>query len=353
MHRWTIAIVLLLVLGGRAFGAQAPERVRIAIIDTGISTRALAGDHIDAGRNYILPGEDTEDKLDHGTAIASLILGKPDRDLVGAFPEAILVPLVYFSLEGEAVVKGDAAMLARSIYDAVETFDCRVINLSAGILLDSPELKAACDHAEARGVVVVSAVGNDGDSAPENIYYPAAYETVIGVGALDSKGQAADFSQANASVSLLARGEDLWVARASGRMTHVNGTSYATALVTGAVAELLAHHPDLTPGEVRDLLYKTADDLGEAGHDPQNGHGALDLSEALAYARVYPGPWEVSPDFCCYEAIRSTVTRVPPDREMVWTLRLEMAKAMVRGDIERVHEFATGLTWWLTSGRPD
>jgi subtilisin family serine protease len=278
MHKLSLLLAVFLFLTLPALVVETEDSVRIAIIDTGISTKALGNEQIAQGKNYILPHQDTEDKINHGTAIASLIIGKSDRGLEGAYPEATLVPLVYISLDDKSLVKGDAAMIAQAIYDAVDLFSCRVINLSAGILIDSQELKDACDYAEEKGVVIVSAVGNDHQSAPQNIYYPAAYDTVIGVGSIDAKGEVSNFSQRNTSVALVANGEDLWVARASGRMTYVSGTSYASAFVSAAAAMILAENPNLTPAEVRGILYESADDLGDAGFDTESGYGALKWS---------------------------------------------------------------------------
>lgn len=287
MRKLALFLAIFLSLTQNTFALETDKNVKIAVIDTGISTRALGSAQISQGKNYILINQDTEDKINHGTAIASLIVGKTDRDLVGAYPEATLVPLVYCSLDEKVMVKGDAAMLAQCIYDAVDVFSCRVINLSAGVLVDSKELKAACIYAEEKGAVIVSAVGNDNQSTPQNIYYPAAYETVIGVGALDASGEVAGFSQQNASVNIVADGEDLWVARASGRMTHVSGTSYACAFVSAAAAKILTENPDLSPADVRKILYETATDLGEAGYDLESGYGALNIQKALESAKDY------------------------------------------------------------------
>ncbi|MBV1758753.1 MAG: S8 family serine peptidase [Dethiosulfatibacter sp.] len=278
MYKLSLLLAVFLFLIQPALLAETDDSIRIAIIDTGISTQALNSEQIAQGKNYILPEAGTEDKINHGTAIASLIIGKPDRGLEGAYPEATLVPLVYISLDGKSLVKGDADMIAQMIYDAVDLFSCRVINLSAGVLIDSKELKHACEYAEKKGVVIVSAVGNDHVSDPQNIYYPAAYDTVIGVGSLDAEGEVSKFSQQNTSVALVASGEDLWVARASGRMTHVSGTSYASAFVSAAAAMILAENPDLTPADVRSILYESADDMGEAGYDIESGYGALNWS---------------------------------------------------------------------------
>jgi subtilisin family serine protease len=287
LRKFALTLTVFLFLSQTSFAAGTENSVKIAVIDTGISTRALGSAQIVQGKNYILPNHDTEDEINHGTAIGSLILGKPDRQLVGFYPEATLVPLVYCSVEDKSLVKGDAAMLAQCIYDAVDVFSCRVINLSAGILINSKELKDACEYAEKEGAVIVSAVGNDHQTAPQNLYYPAAYDTVIGVGALNASGKVAVFSQRNTSVSLVTSGEDLWVARASGRMTHASGTSYACAFVSAAAARLLAENPGLSPSDIRSILYEAANDLGEVGYDLENGYGALNILKALELAKNY------------------------------------------------------------------
>ncbi len=289
MRSIIIALIASLFLTPAAYGIETDSSVRIAIIDTGLSTEALGSTQILQGKNYILEDQDTEDRMNHGTEIGSLILGKPDRELVGAYPEAILVPLVYYSMADESLVKGDATMIAQCIYDALDVYSCRVINVSAGTLADSKELKEACAYAEQKGAVIVSAVGNDNQVAPQNLYYPAAYDTVIGVGALDTSGEVAKFSQRNSSVSLLASGEDLWVARASGRMTHVDGTSYACAFVSAAAARLLSENPALRPDDVRSILSKSAEDLGDVGYDIDHGYGALDTGKALELAKDSKG----------------------------------------------------------------
>lgn len=281
MGKFITMIIALFLFTQPVYAQDSVNNVRIAIIDTGISTLALDSGQIAQCKNYILPNENTEDKINHGTAIASLILGKVDRGLIGAYPEATLVPIVYFSIDGNAIVKGDASMLAKCIYDAVDAYSCRVINLSAGVLNDSKELIDACDYAEKKGVVIVSAVGNDNQSYPQNIYFPAAYDTVIGVGAIDNSGEVALFSQRNSSVDVVAKGKDLWVARASGRMTYVSGTSYSTAFVSAAAARLLSENPNFSPEDVRNILYKSADDLGKTGYDIDSGYGALNIEKAL------------------------------------------------------------------------
>lgn len=286
MRKLIISIIVIIFL---AITVNAQEdTVRIAIIDSGISASVLPNASIEKGENYVFPDRDTNDTYNHGTAIASLIVGKPDRELEGAYPDAVLVPLVYCEVSNGNLVMGSAEMLAQCIYDAVDKFSCRVINISAGLLKDTPELRSACEYAEENGAVIVAAVGNDNQTSSEKLYYPAAYDTVIGVGALNaSSNYAADFSQRNKSVALLADGVNLRVARASGTMTNVSGTSYACAFVTAAAARILEINPQLTPSDVRDILYRSASDMYISGYDIDSGWGRLDTEAAIELAMNY------------------------------------------------------------------
>lgn len=92
------------------------EPVRIAIIDTGISSRAISNKNILEGRNYVRPNKSTEDQIGHGTAVAGIIVGSKVGGIEGLCPTAELVPLVYYSKAGEdKAVKGDLLMLAQII----------------------------------------------------------------------------------------------------------------------------------------------------------------------------------------------------------------------------------------------
>ena len=197
-----------------------------------------------------------------------------------------VVPLVCFSRYPSGVLANSGMDgLCKAIYDAVDLYDCQIINLSSGMDKDSPELKEAVDYAEEKGVIIISAVGNSNQGAPERVFYPAAYETVIGVGSVNSEGRVSAFSQRNASVFVAAPGEKVEVAAPSDKKNYkkVNGTSYAAAYVTSFAASLLWEHPDMTPEEFRQTLKGSSRDLGEPGYDTAYGWGLIDLEAALAY----------------------------------------------------------------------
>ena len=250
-----------------------PEGVLIALLDTGVSTTAIATDHLLSGWNYVTDSADTEDRINHGTAVASAILGCESAGVIGIAPDAYIVPLVVTDRVGEQKQSISAETLAKAIRDSVDKYNVDIINISLGIKKDVPQVREAVQYAEEKGVLVVSAVGNSGDSS--DLYYPAAYETVLAVGSHDENGEVSSFSQKNGTVDILAPGEDIWLASRNGVTYGSRGTSYATGYASATAAILLMTQPNMTPAEVRQSLCNAATDIGEVGFDQDSGWGIL------------------------------------------------------------------------------
>ena len=104
--------------------------------------------------------------------------------------------------------------------------------------------------------MVVAAAGNEGDSTEH--FYPAAYEGVLTVGSHDKNLELSDFSQQNGTADILAPGEDIWLASRNGKTYGARGTSFATAYVSAAAAGLWQVQPELTAGEVRQIILGSA-----------------------------------------------------------------------------------------------
>lgn len=282
----TILVTILLttnLLVLHALAAEA-EPVRVAIIDTGISEIAINKENLLPGQNYILPVQATADTIGHGTAVASIIAGSERAGLEGLCLDVKLVPLVYYlKSENGSIVKGNADMLAQIIRDAVNVFKCKIINISSGVMTDTPALRDAVTWAEKNGVLIISSAGNDGN---DTIYYPGAYSTVLCVGAANEEQNGpAGFSNRHEAVGILAPGKKLPAATMKGNQLQVSGTSYATAYVSGIAAKLMNKYPGLTAKQVRRILCTSATDSGTAGYDIESGWGILNIDKALVYAR--------------------------------------------------------------------
>ncbi|MDD2211649.1 MAG: S8 family serine peptidase [Clostridia bacterium] len=286
LRKLATLFLILGILCGVPFTTSAvnAEAVKIALIDTGIDLdkQLLNRERILDGTNYIFPGSTCDDLVGHGTRVASIILGTTDGTIPGSAPEAVLVPLVFLSKYPSGVVNnGGVATICTAIYDAIDLWDCRIINLSLGVTASDPALEKAISYAEEKNVIVISAVGNDNLIAPNHVYYPAAYASVVGVGVADGLG-AADFSQRGESVMVLAGSRDETVLSIKNWPDYetVSGSSYTTAYVTGLAATLLAQWPDLTPEDFRQILRHSCKKMGNAGYDTDTGWGVLDTEYA-------------------------------------------------------------------------
>lgn len=260
MKKYLVLLLLLCGLAGCAVSDIEPvsrlDGIVIALLDTGISTAAIDPSRILPGYNYVLSSEDTEDRINHGTATASIIVGCESAEVVGLAPEVFLVPLVVAD-KVDGKVKGVThETLAQAIRDAVDVYGADIINVSLGIKKDTEELRSAVEYAESKDVLVVSAVGNDG--AGGDPYYPAAYKSVLGVGSHDKNDEVSDFTQQNGTADLLAPGEDIWLASRNGKTYGAKGSSYAAAQVSAVSALLKIQRPELTAEELRQALISSA-----------------------------------------------------------------------------------------------
>jgi subtilisin family serine protease len=152
------------------------------------------------------------------------------------------------------------------------------MNLSIG----GPEdklLARLVDNATRKGIIVVSAAGNDGPNGKPS--FPAAFDNVIAVTAVDAASHIYSHATTGSFVDLAAPGVDIVSTGPGGRAQMFSGTSAATAFGTGAVALLLRERSNLTPSELNTLLRDTATDLGPVGPDTQFGYGLLNVCQAL------------------------------------------------------------------------
>jgi subtilisin family serine protease len=155
--------------------------------------------------------------------------------------------------------------------------NARIINMSFAGPRD-PSLERALQTAYDRGVVLIAAAGNAGNSRP---LYPAADKNVIAVTATDIDDKL--FTRANRGnhVAIAAPGVDIFVPAPEGTYQMTTGTSVATAHVSGIVALLLERNPALKPADIRRILMASAKRLGP---NDQFGAGLVDPARALQLA---------------------------------------------------------------------
>ncbi|WP_262032354.1 S8 family serine peptidase [Microvirga sp. Mcv34] len=246
----------------------------IGVIDTGINIEhdALKGQAIEV---LAQPTRRAMPSLpDHGTAIAALLVGRPDSPTPGLVPAAKIIAVDAFYRDGGTADRTDVTSLVTAI-EALAERGVRVINLS----LSGPAnevLHKAIAAAQAKGIVIVAAAGNNGAGAEPS--YPAAYPWVIAVTAVDHALNVYRRATRGPYVDLAAPGVNVWTASARGSGTLRTGTSYAVPFVSAAAGVMLASNPALDAKAVQFRLEEYTHDLGTPGWDPTFGFGLIQMA---------------------------------------------------------------------------
>ncbi len=253
--------------------AAAPARAdRVGLIDGGIDPRhpALRGLKLQHhGCEAPVPSA-------HGTATASLLAGQ-DREFHGAVRAVRLYAADVYC--GQPTGGALDAVLDALAWMAREKVP--VINISL-VGPHNPLLARVVAQMNARGHLLVAAVGNDGPAAPP--LFPAAYPGVVGVSGVDARRRVLPEAGQGPQVVFVAPGAELAVAAAGGKgYTTARGTSFAAPLVAGLLAGALPSPDPSAAQRALQALAHGAVDLGAPGRDPTFGHGLV--GEAL---RVEP-----------------------------------------------------------------
>ena len=264
-------------LGVEKNNMQWGEGITVAVLDTGIIPHSFSMGRSVVHRNMLDPEDTGYNSYGvHGTAVASLIASNSDM-FPGISPDVDIISVKV--LTGDGI--GDAFTLAKGIVDAVD-HGADVVNLSLGSYGDNYLLRQAVDYAVAHDAAVVAAVGNDGVLG---ITYPARYEEVIAVTAVDAAGTHLHFSNKGEEIDLSAPGLDLYIQVGDKQVASFSGTSAAVPFVSGSIAHLLSENPDITALEAASLIVEYTNDTGLPGEDVETGHGILDTGRVLGKDR--------------------------------------------------------------------
>jgi len=298
-----------------AFNAWDRQKVNgavtIAEIDSGVCmnnvdlTDNLWTDYAwDALRNQLLTTSVSQglvprggDAGTHGTSVAGIAAATANNGIgyAGSSYNAKLLPVL---ASEDGTTMGEDAVIAGCDYvlSMKDKLNIRVVNMSFGYgsstTEDYPEYypymiyyQQIVDLTNA-GILVVAGAGNDNSNY---LFYPSAFPEVVGVAATDSNNNRAGFSNYNQDIDIAAPGESVRVLvsydpnETAGYV--IDGTSLSAPFVSGVAALLFAANPNLTPAEAKDILCKTATDLGDPGFDPYYGWGLLNADAAVKMAQ--------------------------------------------------------------------
>ncbi len=245
------------------------EGVVVAVLDTGVVDHAALA-HTTVDRLNLVEDEQSaaEQSNGHGTAVASIIAGG-SPGAPGIAPDSEILSIQVMNDDG----LGDAFTLARGIWEAVDQ-GADIIVMSLGTHGDTFILKAAVDYALANDVAVVAAAGNDGF---DEVTFPARYEGVVGVSAVDAAGQHAAFSNTGSDVDIAAPGIGINAAWTDGQVVSFSGTSSAAPFVAGTLAGIMSSSPEANAAEAVETLLNYTHDTGAPGWDPEFGSGILSV----------------------------------------------------------------------------
>ncbi|PID44030.1 MAG: peptidase S8 and S53, subtilisin, kexin, sedolisin [Gammaproteobacteria bacterium] len=183
-----------------------------------------------------------------------------------------------------------------------------IINMSLGGGSPSITEQRNLDEVRAAGVIIVAAAGNSNTS---ELSYPASYDGVISVSAVDINSNLTPYSNFGQAIDVAAPGGDTSTDHngdqysdgvlsavaddASGSResawVFMPGTSMASPHVAGVIALMKSVHPGLTPDQVDHLLSsgEITDDLGSRGWDSKFGHGLINAYKAVKAAQQLAG----------------------------------------------------------------
>jgi subtilisin family serine protease len=294
-HYWSMqAGELRLVDWPNAYPTLSKTDGSLATVVVGVIDSGVDPTHPDL-QGRVLPlinmtNRSDADECSHGTHVTGTLAAIANNDLgvAGDGPTSVLVQdvkILWTDKHGEC--SGSDATLAKAIdvlrKSKLDTGPVRVISMSLGTPQLSVSLKKAMDRALKAGILLVSAGGNDGTST---LLYPAAYDPVFAVAAVQNDGTRAGFSN-RGNLDIAAPGVNIPSTLPGGGYGLMSGTSMATPCVSAAAALAWALDPKLTVTDVEQLLTQTATYVG----DPQEyGAGVVDFTRITLATPLFGQP---------------------------------------------------------------
>ena len=342
-----------------AWNVTAGSGITVAIVDTGVAyenygqyklASDLAGTTFVAGWNFINSTVHANDDNAHGTHVAGTIAQTTNNltGTAGIAYQARIMPLKALNADGA----GQDDWVASAIVWAADN-GAKVINLSLGAESPSGILEDAVIYAHDKGAVIVAAAGNNGLGT---LVYPAAYPSVIAVGAVRYDETKPGYSSYGTGLGLVAPGGDLSVDQnndgypdgilqqtfdpnskdpADFAYWFFQGTSMAAPHVSGVAVLVLAHGVATTPEQVRQALQQTAKDLGQPGWDPIYGYGLVQAKSALDWTLPTPTPTATPLGPTPTPTRTPTATAIPPSPLTITGVRF-IPTTLPAGDVLRV-----------------
>jgi membrane-anchored mycosin MYCP len=248
--------------------------ITVAVVDSGVDYNIQLAGKVKA---IDLTGTGPQDCQSHGTIVAGIIAAT-DMQAQGRPFEGVAPDVNILSVKVQNQETGSTTVVAQGIRDAA-LLGAKVINVSITTSVNTPTMRSAVDFAlHNKDAVVVAAGGNDSPGTGQGPFYPASYPGVLSVGAVAEDGSLGQFSDLRSHVGVTAPGVDVTSTVPGGYTTSAQGTSFATAFVSGEAALVRARYPNLNAAAVVARIEDTAN--GAAG--PGTGDGLINPPQAVS-----------------------------------------------------------------------
>lgn len=226
---------------------KAKSTINIAVVDSGINYNHELFKNRVVRTKVDFSAEATGDEMDtygHGTDVTGAIAKSTPNNVKFANYKI-------YNSQGKAT-----SSMALSALEYIKQLPNKPDIINCSILFDSGLFTIISELVD-MGVTVVAAAGND---STEVYYEPAIFDNVITVAATNYYGKPCSFTNYGSCVDISAPGEYIHTADMSSNSayTFVNGTSFATPIVSAAAAYVLMEHKNYTPEQVKQELIATA-----------------------------------------------------------------------------------------------
>lgn len=311
--------------------------VRVAVFDTGIDG-THEDLHVVGGFNTFNDDPYDVDPHGHGTHVAGIIAAlHNDVGVVGVAPEVELYSVVVLDENGA----GAMSNLVDGILWAIDN-DIHIINMSLGTSHPSTALEDAINEANKQGHIIVASSGNAGeDGGEDTMRYPAKYEHVIAVGAINPDDTVADYSSYGQTLDLVAPGTSIRSTYPGNAYETRGGTSMAAPFVAGVIALMLGIDDSLTPSQVRAFLTGHAEDLGYSADKQGAGllradwvvSAVIDMADGLTYPVTVITAFDDTNNDIVYEGFHAYGTRIQFNQQITDTDEYTFAFWVVNGHV--------------------
>lgn len=289
------------------------QGMQIAIFDAGFDNAdqlavfqpVYAAGRVLGTKDFVTPTNlDIYDFAAHGTEVWSTIAGSLPNVYVGSAPEASFWLFRTEDTAAETTLEEYNWLAAAEFADSAGV---DIINSSLGYsTFDLPEMNytyedlngdiavvtRAADFAAAKGILVVSSAGNQGNKPWQHITAPADADSILTVGAVNGTGDYAVFSSkgpssdGNIKPNVAAQGQGAALVNPAGELIYANGTSFSSPIMAGLVACLWQAYPQQNNMDIIHALEKSGT---QADHpDEKLGYGIPKADLAYWWLKTEP-----------------------------------------------------------------